>query len=156
MKARVRGPEFQDYIRNRNPMFKKGIREKVSKTLKRIGHKPAVRGGNGTGKTNPEKVLLAVLGKEWRYNFAVSLGKHTPGFPTNYKIDIANEKIKLGVEVDGFSHSAVSRQEQDRKKEKKLTSLGWQILRFSNKEVMENKERCLSLILKWADTLALR
>ena len=40
-----------------NPMHKKEVRDKVSKALKRIGHKPIIRGGNGQKMPIPHETL---------------------------------------------------------------------------------------------------
>lgn len=110
-------------------------REAISKALKAIGHKPPVRKGNGTGMTSCEKLVREQLGKEWVWNFPVPLGKRQRGYPTNYKLDFANPKLMIGLEVDGNSHAAITRQAQDRKKETKLAELGWKVFRISNVEV---------------------
>src|SRR3990167_4604174 len=44
-----------------NPMKNPKTRNKMSKTLKRIGHQPKIRRGNGTGMTKPEKVLMKLF-----------------------------------------------------------------------------------------------
>ncbi|MGC8534900.1 MAG: DUF559 domain-containing protein [Rhizomicrobium sp.] len=43
----------------------------------------------------------------------------------------------LNVEVDGLSHYA--RKHLDAKRDKKITSLGWTVLRFSNVEILNWK-----------------
>ena len=68
-------------------------------------------------------------------------------YPTNYKIDIANVDLMIAIEVDGGSHTALVRQEQDKKKEEFLTGLGWRVLRFLNKEVEENLSGCVQKVL---------
>ncbi|WP_369123507.1 endonuclease domain-containing protein [Butyrivibrio sp.] len=67
--------------------------------------------------------------------------------PTHYKIDIALPQYCLAIEIDGNSHCALSRQEQDRKKEKFLSLHGWTVLRFSNQEVISDPERCQQTIM---------
>ena len=78
--------------------------------------------------------MLDALGAGWRAEFPLSLGPRTPGYPTHYKIDLALPERKIAVEVDGFSHG--SRRDQDEKKEAKLRSLGWIVLRFSNRDIL--------------------
>ena len=131
-----------------NPMDKVEVRDKVKATLRRIGRRPIIRGGNGTGPTKSEQLLVQHLpGISW--NFAVGLGKWQSGYPKNYKLDLAYPALKLGIEVDGLSHCLVARKAQDLKKVEKLTSLGWIVLRFSNAQVTQQTDEVLSTILKW-------
>ncbi len=122
-------------IRNLNPMSDPEVRAKTSRRLKAMGHAPSVRGGNGRGMTEPQSMLMAVLGEPWQAEFAVSLGRRTPGYPTNYKLDLAHVEMQVGIEVDGFSHH--SRKALDVKKDEKLGSLGWKVLRFWNQEILD-------------------
>jgi hypothetical protein len=109
-------------------------RRKVSLKLRQMNHKPSVRGGNGKGMTKPQSLLLAALSSGWVPEFSLSLGKKTPGFPTCYKMDLANPAMKIAIEVDGASHR--SRKDQDQKKDAKLASLGWTVLRLWNKDIL--------------------
>ena len=72
-------------------------------------------------------------------NFAVRTGGGK-GYPNHYKVDVAWPHLKMGVEMDGDSHGALSRQAQDRKKEAKLFSLGWVILRVKNQFAFDHPE----------------
>ena len=117
-----------------NPTERPEVRAKISRRLKAMKHGPSVRGGNGTGLTEPQAFMLDVLGAGWMAEFPLSLGPRTPGYPTHYKIDLALPERKIAVEVDGFSHG--SRKAQDEKKDAKLRSLGWTVLRFSNPDIL--------------------
>lgn len=83
----------------------------------------------------PQSMLMDVLGEPWQAEFSVSLGPRTPGYPTNYKLDLANVDLRVGIEVDGASHH--SRRKLDEKKDAKLGSLGWTVLRFWNQEIID-------------------
>ncbi|WP_370638500.1 endonuclease domain-containing protein [Deinococcus sp. 23YEL01] len=48
----------------------------------------------------------------------------------------------VAVELDGSSHSSRSRQAQDQKKDALLRSLGWTVLRWSNKAALSDPEAC--------------
>jgi hypothetical protein len=128
-----------------NPMKRKEVREKLSATLKRIGHKPPVLGGNGRPPTPSEMKLSKTLGAPWKMQTIVKTGcwRGANGFPSCYKIDLGHEELKLGIEIDGRSHCPLERQAQDVKKEKFLRGRGWTVLRFSNKAVMEHLEDCV-------------
>jgi very-short-patch-repair endonuclease len=69
------------------------------------------------------------------------------GYPTCYKIDVANLDMKVGVEVDGRSHSTLARKKQDEKKTQLLVGLGWRVLRFTNQEVLNNLQACVQVVL---------
>jgi hypothetical protein len=118
-----------------NPMANEESRQKMANTLREIGHKPIARGGNGRGPTIPQSIMATALGPQWILEYAVSLGVRTSGYPTHYKLDIANVEMMIGIEVDGDSHVG-ARRAQDRKKDTKLESLGWTVLRFWNRDIL--------------------
>lgn len=116
-----------------NPMHKPEWRQKMTETLKRIGHKPVVRGGNGTGMTPVEKMMLSKLPAGWVSNHTVkTLKRPAQGYPHHYKLDLALPSEMLCLELDGGSHGSLSRQEQDKKKDALLRQLGWKVCRMSN------------------------
>ncbi len=103
-------------------------------TAERRAHFKTIRGGNGKGLTKHEQLLVKTLRPGWRHNFAISLGGRIPGYPTNYKVDFAWPEHRVALEVDGSSHNATGRREQDRKKDEMLALRGWSVLRISNAE----------------------
>ena len=138
---------FSKRMIENNPMKKEEIREKVKTTLRLKQWKPTIRKGNGTGATKAQLLLASSLG--WEMEFVVKTGhsqRAGSGYPTCYKIDIANEKLKIAIEVDGNSHHSLERQKQDEKKTEFLIGLGWKVLRFKNKEVLNELESCLEKI----------
>ena len=132
----------------RNPMRRDEWRMKMQMTLLAQGHRPPIRGGNGTGPSPMEKRLLDALPSGWVSNLAVPTKQpRASGYPGHYKIDVAHPESKIAVEVDGMSHGLRIRQEQDAKKQAFLESLGWCVLRFTNAEVRTDLERCVQTIL---------
>jgi hypothetical protein len=129
-----------------NPMSHPESVQKMKDTFVKIGHKPSIQGGNGRGPTIPEQILSNALGWETNVIVKTFCGRKS-GYPTHYKLDVANWDKKVCIEVDGSSHSLLTRKAQDQKKEKYLQDLGWLVLRFSNKEVLENLNGCLLTIL---------
>lgn len=107
-------------------------RAKLSAVAKAKGHRPPIQGGNGKGMTHAETLIASVLPAGWVWNYPVALGKRQQGFPTNYKLDFAWPERLIGLEVDGHSHTALHRKQQDQKKEAKLAELGWKVFRISN------------------------
>ena len=134
----------RERMKNNNPMLnpeniEKGlVTRRLRGTLDAWGEKN--RGGNGRPLPIPQQILAVALG--WPTEVPIALGRIT-NYPTCYKIDIANRKLKLGIEVDGVGHLGKGKF-LDQKKTEKLEELGWKILRFSNKEIMKD----LDLVLK--------
>ena len=134
-----------------NTIWRDGAREKLSNTLKEMCWKPKVRGGNGKDTPIPAQNLFDALTEQVELACALELAvptrqKRHSGYPTCYKLDMAIPAVKLGIEVDGYSHSAIARKEQDKKKDLFLSTLGWKVLRFSNKEVLNGLPQCVETI----------
>lgn len=128
-------------IRQLNPMSNKATVEKMIEvktangTLRQgLGEN---RGGNGTGLTVPQKRLFEVLEPGWTPELAIPLGGRFPGYPTNYKVDLGNQTMRLAIELDGRTHSSQEQKEKDKKKDIMLGSLGWTVLRFTNKMITD-------------------
>ncbi len=138
-------------MRDHNPMRMPGIREAMTKTLREIGHKPIVRGGNGKGPSPAQKALfdqLCKIGTGWVLELPIPTKQpRGSGFPTCYKIDIAHPESKIGVEVDGSSHHSMVRQAQDRKKLAFLSSVGWSVLKLWNEAALNQTEAVAQMIL---------
>ena len=97
----------------------------------------AIKGGNGRGPTEPQKLLFDALGDGWYMEYVVKTGD-APNFgrgdkPTHYKIDLANPEYQIAVEIDGASHTTTK--EIDIKKDIFLESKGWKVFRFKNRDV---------------------
>lgn len=151
-------PELAERLRQRqlvnNCMKNPATRKLVSRLHKASGMKPSVRGGNGTGPTAAEKLLLDMFHPHAKNNYAVTTGqKAGSGYPTHYKVDVAFPEFKIAVEADGSSHRMAGRPEQDVKKTNCLTTLGWTVLRFTNQRIMEDtqnvKEEIRSVIMRF-------
>lgn len=140
-------------MKERNPMHDTDTRAKVSATLRSMGWGPTQRGGNGRGPTEPQKTLSEVLGWPTEVVVCTKMPRGS-GYPTNYKLDIGEPELMVGIEIDGSSHCSRKRQEQDAKKEEFLTSLGWTVLRFTNAEVMDDLAGCVRTVVSttWRST----
>jgi len=96
----------------------------------------ANRGGNGRGLTPAQQELWNILGSEWVPEYPIKLGGKQPGYPTNYKPDLAHPARMIAIEVDGLSHLAHAIRAKDIKKQTKLEELGWTVFRFKNEECL--------------------
>ena len=122
-----------------HPMKRPEIAAKMAATLRQRGHRPKVRGGNGTGLTEPQKMVLSCLEGISQPELIISTGlPRTPGNVPFYIIDIAIPSKMLAIEVDGASHKTVKRRISDAMKTQYLETRGWKVLRFTNQEVLSS------------------
>lgn len=136
----------------KNPMINKETRLKVSKTLKKIKHKPKIQGGNGRGNTKYQELLLNKLNKidnSFLTEFIFKTKEYNKDkiYPYHYKIDIASELHKIAIEIDGLSHRCLKIKECDKKKEKLLSLAGWKVLRFTNSQIQKELEICVQMVM---------
>lgn len=151
-KGQVSGPLLAKYnrkhasarMRAANPMHVQKHKEAMRATLQRIGHKPCVRGGNGTGPTLPQKALADTLGIGWEMEFVVPTKNGER--PYHYKLDIAHPVAKIAIEVDGASHMSISRHAADLRKDRFLEATGWRVFRFSNEKVLSQFQEIKALM----------
>ena len=134
IKAHLLGPT--------NPFNDPIVREKSQLANKAKGY-AHLCGGNGTPLPLPQQILAAALG--WPTEYAVTTKRKSP-YPTAYKIDIANPTLKVAIEVDGPGHLAAKIKKADAKKDALLTEMGWTVLRFKNKSVLNDLASVLKKI----------
>lgn len=150
MKRNWQNPEFvarlHSYLGSeRNPFLDRELRAKGEAVLREQGYR-MLNGGNGTGLTVPQRMLAERLG--WQTEFIVPTKMpRRSGYPTHYKLDIAEPSLLTAVEVDGQSHLAKDRIAKDAKKDEFLEHLGWRIVRVRNEAVLEDCEIVASSIL---------
>ena len=134
-----------------NPMSKPGIKAKMIRSRRKRGDwRPPVRGGNGQGPTVPQQLLFDALGQGWVMELAVRTGTQ----PHHYKLDLALLAKRVAVEVDGETHKTLQGREQDARKDRVLTGLGWTVLRFSNRAILKNVNACVQEV--WSITSMLK
>jgi BirA family biotin operon repressor/biotin-[acetyl-CoA-carboxylase] ligase len=68
-----------------------------------------------------------------------------------YIVDFACLKFKLIIEIDGASHD--TRLEQDKRRDEFLKNLGYEILRFTNENVLTNRKGVVQTILAHIEEL---
>jgi len=136
----------------KNPMLNKEVRDKVSETLKRIGHKPIKQGGNGRGNTTEQQFLyneLLKINKSFvcEYIFKTKDFNEEKIYPNHYKIDIASEELMIAIEVDGRSHNSLKVKECDKKKTDLLISQVWKVVRLSSSQIQKELESCVQAVM---------
>lgn len=111
-------------------------REKMRRSLR--GRTFLARGGNGT-LTEPQQRLAQALGLPMEYAIITAPVTHRfPSLPHCYKVDIADPERRLAIEVDGRTHKLRKWRFLDQRKAAVLSALGWSVLRFSNREVLQD------------------
>src|SRR3990167_2365927 len=83
--------------------------------------------GNGKPPTDSEREMRHLLARHW---FVAEHVVPTDSVPHHYKIDLANPRTRVAVELDGGSHSGTARRKLDARKDSFLKSHGWLVLRF--------------------------
>lgn len=68
--------------------------------------------------------LVGLLGGDWVLEYRV------PGWK-KHAVDLGSQSLRIAIEVDGYTHLRARQQEWDRLKERRLTALGWQVVRAS-------------------------
>lgn len=67
----------------------------------------------------------------------------------SYFADFACVEAKLVVELDGGQHFEPDAIDADRRRTNALAASGWQVLRFTNREVLAERDGVLAAILEW-------
>ncbi len=65
---------------------------------------------------------------------------------SNFIVDFFCNKLKLVIELDGYTHDFIETYEKDLKKEEELKKIGLNILRFDDREVINDIENVLKTI----------
>src|SRR5689334_6593847 len=89
----------------------------------------------------------------WRYleaNRIDGLGFRRQSPIRNYIVDFVCMSAKLIVELDGESHDFADQQKADQKRDAFFVSEGFQVLRFTNEQVMSNLEGVVEAIRQTA------
>ena len=69
----------------------------------------------------------------------------------NYIADFMCKDLMLVIEVDGYTHLLEETIKKDKKKEGDLEEVGFKVLRFQDKEVLEDIENVIRVVEYWAE-----
>ncbi len=90
----------------------------------------------------PERLLWQAL----RHNQLNAKFRRQHGIG-DYIVDFYCPTQRLVIEIDGVTHEAVAAQQRDQRRDEFMKSLDIRVLRFSNAQVMQEKEAVLQSIL---------
>ena len=137
-----------------NPFRNPAVRAKAQMTLAAKGY-AMLNGGNGRPLPLPQQILIAATG--WTPELAINTQarRNRSPHPTCYKVDLGNEPLKIGIEVDGQSHNSPSARLRDAKKQSFLESRGWLILRYTTEQVLRELPMVLAQIASTTSKRAL-
>lgn len=142
--ARTNRAHASHRMKIRNPMKRPETRAKVSKAMR--GRTFLARGGNGQ-PTTPQMIMANATGLAMEYPIPTATVKgRFQSLPTCYKVDLADPKVKLAVEIDGHSHRTKKWRFLDQRKTAVLNGLGWTVLRFWNQDVMDDLAACVQTV----------
>ncbi len=86
-----------------------------------------------------EQLRASKLGKKFRRQYGV--GK--------FVLDFYSPQIRLGIELDGATHDNIKSFEKDIIRQKFIESQNIKVIRFQNKDVLENLEGVINEIKKY-------
>ena len=102
----------------------------------------AAEGRVDDAHSHAERLLVGSFGSgftDWRANCPVG----------GYRVDVAFTASKIAIEIDGLAfHCDASRFQNDRERQNAITTLGWQVLRFTWLDLTEYPQRALAVLRK--------
>ena len=145
-KQRFCSPSCAARYQFRDPKFRYGATERMRAKSKGTF---LSRGGNGQLTTQQKNLCGALALPESAMEFVVlttNAREHFPSLPNSYKVDLGIPEVKLAIEIDGKTHKDKKWKFLDRRKTAVLNFLGWTVLRFWNKEVDQDLNRCVRTV----------
>jgi hypothetical protein len=132
-------------MRTHNPMNNPETVEKMRQS--KMGRTFLSRGGNGQ-LTKQQQIIHRATNLPMEYAI-ITKGQTSSedSLPYCYKVDLACPEVKLAIEIDGSTHLTKRWKFLDKRKTAVLNSLGWTVLRFTNKRVDEECSKITSEIM---------
>lgn len=141
-------------MKTNNTVYMQGVVEKANKTRKANGKlHNNFKYGNGVMSEYEKKVIiLTTLGFKYNYAIPTKTVRDTfpdRHFPNSCKPDFVNLEQHLCIEIDGLNHQRKHIQELDAEKDFCLNQLGFEVIRFTHKDIDEGVfEKWLNLYVK--------
>lgn len=151
-KGTLRKPLSEEQKKRISEGTKKGmnndiVNNKLRNAAKRNANKERFlnsRRYNWSTKTPAEEYINSFMESlDFIYEYPVNMKEYRKNYPklkipTYYRPDFVNPKLKIAIELDGKSHTYKNR-DLDIKKENALKYYGYEIYRFKNNEVYNEK-----------------
>ena len=119
---------------------KKKISDSRIKYLKENPDKVPYKLNHSSKMSYPEKIFYNALVSSklsgWEYNYQNSI----------YSYDFAFVKEKIDIEIDGGTHLTDKVKQIDKRRDEFSRQQGWNVVRFTAKEVKENVIKCIEKV----------
>ena len=133
------------FLGDNNPSSRPDVKEKISQLRKTEYAAGTNKCGWKGPQKEPTKAEDALLGSLVSLGFAWNMPIHGGGY-RNYRLDFAHRDMKICIEIDGNSHRGQVKRIRDRRKDDFLRSQGWQVVRFTNEQVLSNRAMVINAI----------
>ena len=111
--------------------------------------KSAMAKSNIRRSTRAEAALWSYL-NQWKTGYRAARQYNIRGF----LVDFAFPALKVVVEVDGGYHFTTHQQAEDSRRQSVIESSGWQVIRFTNDQVMTETRMVMQNLLELLDDQA--
>lgn len=144
----------QEMILN-NPMNNEIYKNKMISSIRGLASKGKLKNnfkyGNGKISEAEQFIYDDLIKLGFEYNKGISTKSFKFEFPEAkvpfvYKADFINKNLKIAIEIDGKSHKYKSVKEADIKKQRVFDFNNYIVLRFTNEQVLLNKDYVLKEI----------
>ena len=138
-----------------NPMNNEIYRNKMISSIRDLASKGKLKNnfkyGNGKISEAEQFIYNDLINLGFEYNKGISTKSFKFKFPEAkvpfvYKADFINKNLKIAIEIDGRSHNYKTIKEADIKKQEVFDFNDYIVLRFTNKQVLTNKDYVLKEI----------
>jgi len=144
------GHSMSDATKNKLKKYQTGkkmsdeVKKKISdsriKYLKENPDKVPYKLNHSSKMSYPEKIFYNALVSSklsgWEYNYQNSV----------YSYDFAFVKEKIDIEIDGGTHLTEKVKQIDKRRDEFSRQQGWNVVRFTAKEVKENVIKCIEKV----------
>ena len=138
-----------------NPMNNEIYRNKMISSIRDLASKGKLKNnfkyGNGKISEAEQFIYNDLINLGFEYNKGISTKSFKFKFPEAkvpfvYKADFINKNLKIAIEIDGRSHNYKTIKEADIKKQEVFDFNDYIVLRFTNEQVLTNKDYVLKEI----------
>lgn len=140
-------------MKNNNPTKDPKVVEKIKSSM-RGRYSNNFKYGNGKISPAEDFIKSELESMGYIYNYAIKTKLARDAFPqdnfcVNYKPDFCNLVLKIAIEIDGQGHYTSQEKSVDAKKQKCLEYLGFNVLRYTDAQIFEEKQKILKELKKY-------